>query len=129
TVAGYPAYGLPTIHPSMVRVSAMPLLLATTDDEVVFEGAIRRGHSGSPLLDGTGHVIGIVRAKPDIPKIYKATGKVVGDYGIAISHAATLRFLDEHGVRPKLGAAGPTLSPAATETLMRSFVAQIGCWR
>jgi S1-C subfamily serine protease len=129
TVAGYPAYGLPTIHPSIVKVSAMPLLLATTDDEVVFEGAIRRGHSGSPVLDGAGNVIGIVRAKPDIPRIYKATGKVVGDYGIAVSLAATLRFLAQQQVRPTMGPSGPALAPGEAETLMRSFVAQIGCWR
>jgi S1-C subfamily serine protease len=128
-VAGYPAYGLPTIHPSVVHVSAMALLLATTDDEVIFEGSIRRGHSGSPLLDGAGHVIGIVRAKPDVPKIFKTTGKVVGDYGIAISQAATLRFLAQHGVRPLLASAGPDLPTAELEAAMRSFVAQIGCWR
>jgi serine protease Do len=128
-VTGYPAYGLPLVHPSVVGVSAMPLLLATQDDEVVFEGAIRRGHSGSPLLDGAGDVLGVVRAKPNVPKIFQATGKLIGDYGIAISQFATLRFLREHGVSPAVAPAGEALGPTELAEKMRGFVAQIGCWR
>jgi S1-C subfamily serine protease len=129
-VAGYPAYGLPTIHPTIALVSAPPRALGAASTEVVFTGAIRRGHSGSPLLDGAGNVLGVVRAKPDIPRIYQATGRMIGDYGIAISSQATLAFLGENGIRPTFA---PPSSPALARDVlaerMRSFVAQIGCWR
>jgi serine protease Do len=128
-VAGYPAYGLPTIHPSLIAVSAPTGVAGTAGPQVVFEGAIRRGHSGSPLLDGAGGVLGVVRAKPDIPAIYHKTGKIIGDLGIAVSYRSTVEFLQANGVRPTLAAKEPPLARDALAEKARRFVAQVGCWR
>lgn len=128
SVVGYPAYGLPTVRASIVPGRAMPLLLATPENQVVFAGAIRRGHSGSPLLDAAGEVVGMVRAKPDTVKIYEATGHLPAEFGIAISQAALLHFLAAHDVHPLL-AAGAPLSRAAVFAKARRFVVRVGCWQ
>jgi serine protease Do len=128
-VIGYPAYGLPTRLSSLTPAQTDPASLATPDAKVFFHGEIRHGNSGSPLLDQSGHVVGLVDAMIDTPKLYRATGRMITATGIAISHAAVLRFLDEKGVKPVF-ADGPSvaLGPEALHEFSRGFVVQIGCW-
>jgi S1-C subfamily serine protease len=128
-VVGYPAYGLPTIRSSLVPASASAAVLASEQRDIVFQGLVRRGHSGSPLLDESGNVVGIIKAKPDSVKFYKATKRLPPDVGVGVSEAATLRFLALHGVRPTLAPASEALTRPALLEKARGFVAQIGCWQ
>jgi S1-C subfamily serine protease len=128
-VIGYPAYGLPTRLSSLTPAQTDPTTLATPDGKVFFQGEIRHGNSGSPLLDEAGSVVGLVDAMIDTPKLYRATGRMITATGIAISHSAVLRFLAAKGVRP-LFAEGPriALGSEALHETSHGFVVQIGCW-
>lgn len=90
---------------------------------------IRRGNSGSPVMDRSGRVIGVVSADVNTPKVYKKTGKIIRDVGIAIRLPAVLRFLRRHQVAFAVGVYDRTLSEAALFAHARQFVAQIGCWK
>jgi hypothetical protein len=50
------------------------------------------------VLDVNGLVIGVVTAKIDTPKVFKKTGRVMRNVGIAISRRTVLDFLKRHGV-------------------------------
>jgi S1-C subfamily serine protease len=128
-VIGYPAYGLPTRLSSLTPAQTDAATLGTPDGKAFFHGEIPHGSSGSPLLDEAGDVVGLVDAMIDTPKLYRATGRVVTAAGIAISHAAILRFLASKGVTP-LFDEGPrtALAAEALHERSRGFVVQIGCW-
>jgi serine protease Do len=128
-VVGYPAYGLPTIRSSLAPASEMRQFTADGGNIVVFDGVIRRGHSGSPLLDDAGNVLGIVRAKYDSVKYHERTGRLPPDVGFAIPQAEALRFAEAHGVHPTTQAATAPLSREALLDKARAFVVQVGCWR
>ena len=129
-VVGYPAYGLPTRLSTLSPATIEPDKLATTQAGVRFNGEVRHGNSGSPLLDQSGDVLGVVYATVDTPKVFAATHKLITDIGVAVSYTAALHFLAENAVKPVF-AAGPstTLSPEQLHAKSRTFVVQIGCWR
>jgi S1-C subfamily serine protease len=129
-VVGYPAYGLPTRLSSLASAQIDPQHLATLRDRIEFNGEVRHGNSGSPLLDEAGNVLGVVNATIDTPKVFKATGKRITNIGIAISYTAVMRFLALHSVQPILATGPqPTLDPEALHEKSRHFVAQVGCWK
>jgi len=130
-VVGYPAYGLPTrlstLSPAHID---KPLKLVTTAPYLGFNGEIRHGNSGSPLLDEAGDVLGVVYATGDTPKIYAAKHKLITDLGAAVSYHAALTFLAENAVQPVMAqASAAPLSPEQLHAKSRSFVVQIGCWK
>jgi S1-C subfamily serine protease len=129
-VVGYPAYGLPTRLSTLSPAQIEPLKLATQAGGIRFNGEIRHGNSGSPLLDQSGNVLGVVYATVDTPKMYAATHKLVTDVGVAVSYRAALQFLTENDVHPQM--ASESLAPLSRDELhnkSRGFVVQIGCWK
>jgi hypothetical protein len=103
--------------------------LASSTDFVTFDGAVRRGHSGSPLLDGAGNVVGVVNATYDTAKFFRARGHLPDARGFGASAEAAMRFLRANGVEPATSVAMPALGKEAVLDKARRFVAQVGCWR
>jgi S1-C subfamily serine protease len=128
-VVGYPSYGLPTRLSTLSPAQVEPSLLATTGHRVQFNGEIRHGNSGSPLLDASGNVLGIVFATVDTPKVYATTHQLVTGIGVAVSYHAALDFLAAHGIEAQLAPPGPPLTQDELHDKSRRFVVQIGCWR
>ena len=128
-VVGYPAYGLPTVRPSMVPAGAPRQRLPDLPDFVAFEAAIRRGHSGSPLLDSAGAVVGIVSQTYNTAAFHRARGYLPDAMGFGASADAVKRFLRTHGVEPAMSVDGSALGSEAVFDKARRFVAQVGCWR
>jgi serine protease Do len=129
-VVGYPAYGLPTRLSTLSPAQIEPLLLATQASHVQFNGEVRHGNSGSPLLDQSGDVLGVVYATIDTPKVFAATRKLVTDIGVSVSYSATLQFLAANSVTPTIAAGPPaTLTLDELHAKSRGFVVQIGCWK
>jgi serine protease Do len=128
-VVGYPSYGLPMVRPSIVVAGAPEQRLANSADFVAFDGAVRRGHSGSPLLDGAGNVVGVVNATYDTAKFFRARGYLPDAKGFGASAEAAMRFLRANGIEPAVAVQGPTLGEEAVFDKARRFVAQVGCWR
>lgn len=99
-VFGFP---LPGILSSEGNVTT-GVLSATTglqDDVRLIQvtAPIQPGNSGGPVLDTSGHVIGVVVSKLDVIQIAEVTGDVAQNVNFAV-HWATLRsFLDDQGVQ------------------------------
>lgn len=129
TVVGYPRLGRSTIVPirtiGPVMAAAAPNGLA---GRFRIRAEVRRGNSGGPVLDNHGLVIGVVSAKINTPRVYRRTGRIVRDVGLAIESEIVLDFLARNAIA--FHSASPTTALPNQEifALARRFVARIGCW-
>lgn len=128
SAVGYPSEGVARIEASLAPVVAQPEMVGRRSSYYGFLGRVRRGNSGSPLLDEWGRVIGVVTAKLDSVAIYAKTGKLPPDAGFAVSHASVVAFLQDKGIRIATEPPGRELEDEAILEKARRFVVRVDCW-
>jgi len=128
-VIGYPEHGLTVRQAEFDSVDALPSQLGSAAPRYQFNGSIRRGNSGSPVLDDTGAVVGVVVQKIDTVAVYQHTGEVIDNIGIAIANRTVLAFLRENNVSIEAATPSVPLTPDRLLQKAHGFVRQIGCWR
>ena len=124
---GHSLLGLPSASASAVDATVPPGAAATAHWRFAFRGKPYPGHSGSPLLDGFGEVIGVVQARAAAPGS-GPEGRNDPRIGLAVSLAALRAFLDAQGVHPREGDAREALAPDIVLERARRFVLRVGCW-
>ena len=75
---------------------------------------VQPGNSGVPLLDASGHVIGVVVAKLDALRMARLTGDVPQNVNFAVHWSTVRAFLDEKGVDYQQA---PSSSPSETHNI------------
>jgi S1-C subfamily serine protease len=128
SVVGYPALGAATIIASRTAVEARPTQIIGDGTEFIVEGRIRSGHSGSPVLDETGRVIGMIRSKVDEVTTFRETGQFVDDVAQAVNNETIFGFLLPQHISHTTEARGRVLSDDEVLARARAFVARIECW-
>jgi len=128
SVVGYPALGAATIIPSRTAVEARPTQLFGDGTEFIVEGRIRAGHSGSPVLDETGRVIGMIRSKVDEVTTFRETGQFVDDVAQAVNNETIFHFLLPQHISYTTEARGRVLSDDEVLDRASAFAARIECW-
>jgi S1-C subfamily serine protease len=128
SVVGYPALGAATIVPSRTAVEASPTQVTGDGTEFIVEGRIRAGHSGSPVLDETGRVIGLIRSKVDEVTTFRETGQFVDDVAQAVNNETIFRFLSPQNISYTTEARGRVLSDDEVLERASAFAARIECW-
>ena len=70
------------------------------DDRRIFQitAPVQPGNSGGPVLDTSGHVVGVVVARFDALKMARLTGRLPQNVNFAISEGAARAFLGAHDV-------------------------------
>jgi S1-C subfamily serine protease len=128
-IVGYPEHGLLVLEAELSPVETAQRDLVSDRPKFPFRGAVRRGNSGSPVLDDSGTVVGVVEAKIDTVAVYQNTGKVVDNIGYAISNRVVLDFLRANGIAFLPARPAPSLTKPQLLDRAHGFVRQIGCWK
>jgi S1-C subfamily serine protease len=77
-----------------------------------FTAPVQQGNNGGPLLDGSGHVTGIVTAKLNALGVAAATGDIPQNVNFALKKTVIEEFLDASSVKYSTAPPGKEASPA-----------------
>ena len=125
---GYPLSGLlaTTANLSVGNVSA----LAGLGDDLRYlqiSAPVQPGNSGGPLLDASGHLIGIVTGKLDATRAARFFGDIPQNVNFALKAEVARTFLDSKGIVYQTARSEQQLSPADVGEIARPFTVQIKC--
>jgi hypothetical protein len=127
-VLGYPLSGLlaTTANLTVGNVSA---LAGLGDDSryLQISAPVQPGNSGGPLLDASGHLVGIVTAKLDAALVARFTGDIPQNVNFALKAEVVRTFLDSKGITYQTARSDQQLSPADVGEIARPFTVQIEC--
>jgi hypothetical protein len=125
---GYPLAGLlaTTANLTVGNVSA---LAGLGDDSryLQISAPVQPGNSGGPLLDGSGHLVGIVTAKLDAALVARFTGDIPQNVNFALKAEVARTFLDSKGIAYHSAPSDKQLSPADVGNVARPFTLRIEC--
>jgi len=128
-VAGYPLSGLLS-EGLNVTTGTISALAGIGDDPRVIQitAPVQPGNSGGPLLDKSGHVVGVVVSKLNAAKAFKLTGDIPQNINFAIKDSLVRGFLDIHGVDYRAGTDNAAVGSEAVAAMAQGFVVSVGCW-
>jgi Trypsin-like peptidase domain len=125
---GYPLSGLlaSTANLSVGNVSA---LAGLGDDSryLQISAPVQPGNSGGPLLDASGHLVGIVTAKLDAAGVARLTGDIPQNVNFALKAELARTFLDSKGISYRAARSDQQLSSADVGDIARPFTVHIEC--
>jgi S1-C subfamily serine protease len=73
---------------------------------------VQPGNSGGPLLDASGHLIGIVTSKLNAVRMARFTGDIPQNVNFALKADVARTFLDSRGITYQTAWSDQRLSPA-----------------
>ena len=88
---------------------------------------VQPGNSGGPLLDASGHLVGIVTAKLDAVRVARFTGDIPQNVNFALKAEVARTFLDSKGIAYQTARSDRQLSPADVGDIARPFTVHIEC--
>jgi trypsin-like peptidase len=125
---GYPLSGLlsTTTNLSVGNVSA---LAGLGDDSryLQISAPVQPGNSGGPLLDTSGHLVGIVTGKLNAMRLAPILGDVPQNVNFALKAEVARTFLDSKGIAYQTARSEQQLSPADVGDIARPFTVLIEC--
>ncbi|MDP6342614.1 MAG: serine protease [Alphaproteobacteria bacterium] len=129
-LVGYPTQGIAPILPFHTEAELLAEHGRPGDrNRFQIKGDVRGGNSGGPVLDGSGYAIGVIFAQLNSVAIYKHTGKVPDDIGIAVANPVVFEFLRRNDVAYRVADSGPALDRPKMFKKARDFIVRVGCWR
>ena len=129
-VAGFPLHGLLTSDINVTK-GIVSALAGPGDDRrfIQITAPIQPGNSGGPVLDASGHVVGVVVARLDALKLARRTGRLPQNVNFAISEGAARAFLDAHDVPYKTARSNRTMPTADIAAKAKGYTVLIECWK
>lgn len=127
TVAGFP---LPDILGGLnVTRGSVTSLKGLGGDGINMQisAPVQPGNSGGPVINGSGHVVGVVVAKLDAQYVADRTGDIPQNVNFAIRAEIAKLFLYQNGVEPIEAADEIAVAPEALADLAQGFTSLITC--
>ena len=125
---GYPLSGLLSSDANL-SVGNVSALAGLRDDSryLQISAPVQPGNSGGPLLDASGHLVGIVTAKLDAMRVARFTGDIPQNVNFALKAEVARTFLDSKGISYETARSDRQLSPADVGAIARPFTLHIEC--
>ncbi len=96
-----------------------------------FENAAQKGNSGGPLLDASGHVIGVITGKTQLFRVDGRSGvdpTKIGESDVAVNLPALTNFLNQNRIRYQSSSSGMlSFSDNRLEYNARNYIVQLQC--
>jgi S1-C subfamily serine protease len=129
-VVGFPLQGLLSSEAS-VTAGIISRLAGPHDDthQLQITAPVQPGNSGSPLLDASGAVVGIVVAKLNGLRIVKRTGTIPENINFAVNAKYGRALLDRSGVPYQTASADETLSTTEIAERALKFTVLVQCYK
>jgi hypothetical protein len=126
--SGYPLSGLLATAANLA-VGNVSALAGLGDDSryLQISAPVQPGNSGGPLLDSSGHLVGIVASKLNAASVARVTGDIPQNVNFAIKAEVARAFLDSTGVAYQEDRSDRHLSPADVGDMARPFTVYIEC--
>jgi hypothetical protein len=90
---------------------------------------VQPGNSGGPLLDSSGHVIGVIVSTLDVLKVASVTGNVAQNVNFAVHWAAVRAFLDAQAVPYRKDISQRALSTREVAALASDMSVALDCYQ
>ncbi|UYY59290.1 trypsin-like peptidase domain-containing protein [Sphingomonas sp. S2-65] len=125
---GFPLQGLLGTGPQASAGNIAALCGIGNDSSVFqFTAPIASGNSGGPILDMTGHLVGLVCSSLNLERI-RERGASGENINFGIKGAMMLSFLDAFGIEPQMArTTDQPVGRAAVVRQARDFIAKITC--
>jgi hypothetical protein len=125
---GYPLSGLLATEANL-SVGNVSALAGVADDTryLQISAPVQPGNSGGPLLDRSGHLVGIVTAKLNALSVARFTGDIPENVNFAIKAEVARTFLDSKRIKYQMERSDKQLSPADVGDIGRPFTVYIEC--
>ena len=125
---GYPLSGLLSSDANL-SVGNVSALAGLRDNSryLQISAPVQPGNSGGPLLDTSGHLVGIVTAKLDAVRFARFTGDIPQNVNFALKAEVARTFLDSKGISYQTVRSDKQLSPAEVGDISRPFTVHIEC--
>ena len=128
-VAGYPLRGLVGDGLNVTRGEVSALSgLGGDSRHLQITAPVQPGNSGGPLLNGSGHVLGVVVSKLNAIRTAQITGDIPQNINFAIRATTARAFLDAHNVPYQTARTSTARSTEQIAAEARAYTVLIECW-
>ena len=130
TVVGYPLVGVLGVRPS-VNFGHVSSTVGLRGDptQMQISVPIQRGHSGGPVLDQAGHVIGVVVSKLDALKLAQRLGDLAQNVNFAIRGEFVRDFLLAQRIETRASGDSPVLANTEIASKGAAVTVRVRCLR
>ncbi|MDA0229485.1 MAG: tetratricopeptide repeat-containing serine protease family protein [Proteobacteria bacterium] len=90
---------------------------------------VQKGNSGGPLLDLSGHLVGVVVSKLDALKLARTTGDIPQNVNFAIKGSVARDFMAANGIEAVSAPSEANLPAADVAERAQFYTALIECWK
>lgn len=129
-VYGFPLGG--TLASSGVSTTGTINALAGIGNDpslVQISAPVQPGNSGGPMVDTSGHVLGVVVSKLDAVKIATAIGDIPQNVNFAVKSSLAMNLLDAAGVPYAISASDVRLNNADLSQQVRGIAVRLDCYK
>ncbi|WP_255574863.1 S1 family peptidase [Caldovatus aquaticus] len=128
---GFPLAGLLSSGPTLTTGEVSALAgLGDNPRQFQISAPVQPGNSGGPLLDMSGHVVGVVVSKLNAQRVAQRTGDIPQNVNFAVKAEEAVKFLRRNGVEPRLAdSAGPPRSAAEVGDVAHPSTVFLRCLR
>jgi S1-C subfamily serine protease len=128
TAIGFPFHGLLSSDFTVTTGIVSSLSGIKNDSRYLqISAPVQPGNSGGPLLDGSGHIVGVVSEKLNAFGVIRATGAIPENINFAIKTGAIRDFLDNSVVAYETAAPGAELKTSEVADAARAWTLLITC--